>query len=303
MSARRTGKRGSPAILRKSHAHTEGKGRAKGKRSLREELVEELERSALPGCALVDLDGVVYEGDRAVLGAAEAVEWLAAIGLPHLFLTNTTSRPRSAIVAQLARMHVDVAAEEILTPPIAAASWLAEHMDGPVALFVPEATRSEFEGLPISAPGAPTAAVVVGDYGDAWTFAELNRAFRLLMREPRPKLVALGMTRYWKAPDGLRLDTAPFVTALAQAAGIEPIVLGKPAAPFFAAALEMLDVAAADAVMIGDDIRADIQGAQNVGIKGILVKTGKYRDSDLRLGIEPWAMWESLAELPERLSS
>jgi ribonucleotide monophosphatase NagD (HAD superfamily) len=67
--------------------------------------------------------------------------------------------------------------------------------------------------------------------GEGWDFATLNRAFRLLMAEPHPRLIALGMTRYWRAADGLRLDTAPFVVALQHATGIAPVVLGKPDRP------------------------------------------------------------------------
>ena len=62
------------------------------------------------------------------------------------------------------------------------------------------------------------AAVVLGDLGEDWTFATLNRAFRLLITEPKPALVALGMTRYWQTPGGLQLDVAPFVVALEHAA-------------------------------------------------------------------------------------
>jgi HAD superfamily hydrolase (TIGR01458 family) len=196
-------------------------------------------------------------------------------------------------------MDIDVRPSEILTPPVAATAWLREHAAGPVALFVPPATREEFSGIAIAEPGAPAAAVVIGDYGERWTFAEMNRAFRLLMATPKPTLVALGMTRYWQAPDGLRLDTAPFVAALAHAAGVEPVVLGKPAPAFFAAAIESLGMPAKRTWMLGDDIRADVGGAQAAGLRGVLVKTGKFRVQDLSLGIAPDAELEFIADLPD----
>jgi phospholysine phosphohistidine inorganic pyrophosphate phosphatase len=179
--------------------------------------------------------------------------------------------------------------------------WLSTHASGPVSLFVPPATAGEFEPLEIATAGSdvPVGAVVVGDYAEHWSFAELNRAFRLLMAEPPPVLVALGMTRYWRAPDGLRLDTAPFVAALAHATGIEPVVLGKPGAAFFEAALARLSVPASAAMMIGDDIRADIGGAQAQGIRGLLVRTGKFRPSDLDGDVEPYDVLASIADLPE----
>ncbi len=252
---------------------------------------------------LIDLDGVLYETNQPLPGAAATIEWLRQQDVPHVFLTNTTSRPRRAIVEKLAGMNIGVAEADILTPPVAAAEWLSANAPGPAALFIAPATVEEFASIETAAPGETSvSAVVVGDYGDRWTFAELNRAFRLLMNEPRPVLVALGMTRYWQAEDGLRLDTGPFVTALSHASGVEPVVLGKPAQPFFEAALARLGVSAEEALMIGDDIQGDIGGAQSAGMKGALVRTGKFREGDLEGDIRPNLLLDSFADLPDRWS-
>ncbi|MDH3531706.1 MAG: TIGR01458 family HAD-type hydrolase [Gammaproteobacteria bacterium] len=250
---------------------------------------------------LIDLDGVLYEADEPVPGAAAAIEWLRENGVPHLFLTNTTSRPRAAIVEKLADMDIDTTEEDILTPPVAAMQWLAAHAPGPTALFVAPATVEEFAALKLASAGdAAVTAVVIGDYGERWSFAELNRAFRLLMHEPRPSLVALGMTRYWQAEDGLRLDTGPFVMALAHASGVDPVVLGKPARPFFETAMAMLNTAPCETLMVGDDIQGDIGGAQAAGTAGALVRTGKFRAEDLAGDIRPEFVFDSFAEIPGR---
>lgn len=250
---------------------------------------------------LFDLDGVLYQGEEAIAGAVETLAWVRAQAIPHLFLTNTSSRPRLQIVDKLAHMGIKICVDEILTPPVAAVAWLKAHVRGDIALFVPQATREEFAELSIldEAAESGAAAVVVGDLGSGWDFATLNRAFRLLIDPARPQLVALGMTRYWSAPDGLRLDVAPFVVALECATDSEAVVLGKPAAPFFQAALDRLDVAAADTIMIGDDIRGDIEGAQAVAIRGVQVRTGKFRPADLERGIEPYALLGSIADFPQ----
>lgn len=249
---------------------------------------------------LIDLDGVIYEGGRAVEGAARAIAWIQERKLPHLFLTNTTSRPRQALVEKLARLGIATDAEHILTPPVAAVGWLADHAPGPAALFVPAATAAEFGSLPRLADGAETgaASVVLGDLGTGWDFATLNRAFRLLMADPPPALVALGMTRFWRAPDGLRLDVAAFVKALEHATGASAVVLGKPARAFFEAALTILDCAPRDCTIIGDDVVGDVGGAQKLGIRGILVRTGKFRPADLEGEIHPDAVLDSVASLP-----
>jgi phospholysine phosphohistidine inorganic pyrophosphate phosphatase len=249
---------------------------------------------------LIDLDGVIYEGDRAVPGAAEAVARLEAAGIPHLFLTNTTSRPREALVARLAGFEVVTKVEEISTPAVAADRWLAANAPGPAALFVPEATASEFCSVPRLPDDVDqgAASVVLGDLGEAWDFPKLNRAFRLLMAEPRPAFVALGMTRYWLASDGLRLDVAPFVKALEHATGAGAVVLGKPARDFYEASLQLLGCKASETLMVGDDVVGDVQGAQRVGIHGMLVRTGKFRPTDLEGEIRPDAILGSIAELP-----
>lgn len=248
---------------------------------------------------LFDLDGVFYLGDQPLPGARATLDWVREQGIPHLFLTNTTSRPRSAIVDKLAAMNIAVQPEELLTPACAAADWAMAEQRGPLALFVAAATREEFIGLPRVADDAETGAavVVVGDLGAGWDFATLNRAFRLLM-DGAPQLVALGMTRYWRAEDGLRLDTGPMVAALSYASGCEPLVLGKPAPAFFQAALARLGVAAKDTLMVGDDVIGDVQGAQRAGLRGALVRTGKFHESDLERGVAPDLILDSVADLP-----
>lgn len=127
-------------------------------------------------------------------------------------------------------------------------------------MFVPDTIEHEFSELKC-VPGYDEngiGAVVLGDLGERWNYTRLNHAFRLLMRMPQPELIALGMTRYWKGNDGLRLDVAPFVAALQHATGAEPKVMGKPSADFYGMALSLLNVRAADTIIVGDDIRGDI---------------------------------------------
>ncbi len=249
---------------------------------------------------LVDLDGVLYEGDRPVPGARDAVAWLRAEKLPHLFLTNTTSRPRSGVVSKLTAMGIEVDAEQILTPPVAARDWIRAHAPGACALFVPTATAGEFGGVTLLPPGAEAGAgsVVIGDLGDGWDFPTLNRAFRLLMARPTPKLVALGGTRYWRAADGLRLDVGAYTAALERASGVRATIVGKPAPDFFELAVGRLGVSAHEAAIVGDDIVGDVQGGQRAGLRGLLVRTGKFRSVDLERDIVPDAVLASLAELP-----
>ena len=191
---------------------------------------------------LFDLDGVLYNSEEPIDGAAKAVAWVQAKGIPHLFVTNTTSRGCAAIVEKLGRFGIHTDQSRILTPCIAAAEWLRARNDGMTALFVDPRARGEFEGVPCLPEESETGAryVVIGDMGDAWDFRTLNRAFRILHSDSETVLIALGMTRFYQAQDGLRLDVAPFIAALEHAAGKKAVVFGKPAVPFFKAAVAKL---------------------------------------------------------------
>ncbi len=249
---------------------------------------------------LIDLDGVIWQGDEVVPGAPEAVEWLRSRNLPFLFVTNTTSRPRRMIAEKLGRLGISATTEMILTPPVAACRWLASHAPGRVKLIVPNVTLEDFSSLTETTADATgnVAAIVVGDIGTAWDYATLNNAFRMLMAEPPPVLIALGMTRYWKAADGFRLDVAPFIKALEHAADCNAVVLGKPSAEFFDIALKTIGCDANETLMIGDDLAGDVAGAQQAGLNAALVRTGKFRDRDLNGPVQPDVVLESIADLP-----
>lgn len=250
---------------------------------------------------LLDLDGVVYVGEQPVPGAAETIDWLAREGLPYRFLTNTTSRSRRAIVDKLAGMGIHTGPEQILTPAAAAVAWLQRHGIAHPAVFAPDATAAEFAELsPLQGRAEHGAgAVVIGDLGDGWNFPTLNRAFRLLMSDAEAPLIALGMTRYWRAGDGLRLDVGAFVRALEYAAGRTAVILGKPDPAFYNTAVDALRVEADQVVMVGDDIQTDVEGAQRAGLTGLLVRTGKFSTSDLTYGVSPDAVLDSVADLPQ----
>ncbi len=258
-----------------------------------------------PHALLFDMDGVIYNDKVIMGGAVDVLHWVRREHIPHLFVTNTSSRARGTLAEKLIAFGIEASVDDILSPPAAAGDWLREHGRGAVALFVPEKARAEFAGLDVLPANADTGAryVVIGDLAEAWDFRTINRAFRLLHSTPDSTLIALGMTRYWQTQDGLQLDVAPFVAALEHAAGKQAIVLGKPAAPFFLAAAEKLHVAPAKILMIGDDVEVDVGGAQRAGLMGALVKTGKFRPSDLERGVTPDVVFDSIASLPAWLSS
>ena len=159
---------------------------------------------------LFDLDGVLYEGDRPIDGAAETIDWFNKNHIRHLFLTNTTSKSRSELVEKLSAFGIETRIKDFLTPPVAAREWLQANTLNRIALFVPESTSEEFSDFELVADeNSHVDAVVIGDLGSRWTFDVMNQVFRTLTNNPEAELIALGMTRYWRADSGCLLYTSP----------------------------------------------------------------------------------------------
>ncbi len=224
---------------------------------------------------LLDLAGVIYEGDHALPGAVDAVARLRAGGLPLRFVTNTTRKTKQALLERLTQLGLDIKEDELFTPASAARDWLSRNDATPVLVVHPN-LESEFA----SVPAGPARAVVVGDAGEAFDYGHLNTAFRALV--DGAELIALAKNRTFKDDDGkLSLDAGAFVTALEYASGQTARVLGKPSPDFFAGALASMDCRPEGAVMVGDDAEADVAGALQAGLaRALLVRTGKYRDGD-----------------------
>ncbi|QLL65135.1 TIGR01458 family HAD-type hydrolase [Sinorhizobium mexicanum] len=226
---------------------------------------------------LLDLAGVIYDGEEAVPGATDAVRRLRDAGLPMRFVSNTTRSTKPAVLDRLARLGLSVAADEVFTPAEAARRWLAEHGRSPHLLVHPNLVQ-EFADLSAGLPKA----VVVGDAGEAFDYPALNAAFRELIAGA--ELLALAPNRTFRDSDGkLSLDAGAFVTGLEFASQKSAIVLGKPSQPFFRSALATMSCPDDQAVMVGDDAETDVAGALQAGLgHAVLVRTGKYREGDER---------------------
>lgn len=247
---------------------------------------------------LIDLDGTVYVGDRLLPGAADAIASLRRTGIPLRFGTNTTRMPRSALAEGMRTLGLTVEPDEIFTAPLAAAGLLEKWGLWNVSLYLPQATFEDFGHFTIE-DQAPQA-IVIGDLGSGWSFDILNRAFRQI--RDGAEFLALQRNRYWETEDGLSLDAGAFVAALEFASGQEATLAGKPSPPFFQAAADSMGVDLQAMAVVGDDITTDVAGARACGAKGVLVRTGKFRDEDLEFsGPKPNLVLDSLASLPAAL--
>jgi HAD superfamily hydrolase (TIGR01458 family) len=249
---------------------------------------------------LLDLDGTVYEGSRPVPGAAGTVAALRRAGLGVRFLTNTDSVPPAALVERLRGMGVEAADGEVLTPVALAARLFGERPGNRVLAVAAPAVRGLL-GEALAGPGERPTHVLVCDPSFGACYRDLDAAFRAVL--DGAELVASQVNRSVRRDDGEHLDTGGFVRLLEYAAEVQATVLGKPSPDFFRLALDTAGAEPARALVVGDDFAADVAGAQAVGLRAVLVRTGKGGGSG-RPGGEaaaPDAVLDNVAGLPALL--
>jgi HAD superfamily hydrolase (TIGR01450 family) len=234
---------------------------------------------------LLDIDGVLAVSWKSLPGAAETLGWLAEQGVPFRLVTNTSSRTRRQIAELLAHAGVEVDPSAILTAMSSAARYLDEHYRGAGCLVVNEGPLGEdLEGVEVAEAGS-AAVVLLGGAGPSVGYRDLDAVFKLAVGGV--PVVALHRNTHYETADGPALDMGAFISGLEAAAGIEIPIVGKPAPEFFQAALDDLAVG---------------RGAQAIGITGVLVRTGKFRPSDLDgPGPAPNHLIDDIGHLPALL--
>ena len=248
---------------------------------------------------LLDIDGVLHVSGEVIPGAPEAVRRLREDGHRLRFVTNNTTRARRTLARELREIGIELEEEEITTTPLAAGRLLEGQR---VLALTMEAVRDDLaRHVDLVDEGAEVVLVGGADETEetsrVFGYESLNRAFAAL--ESGARLTCLHKNRWWQTSRGPLLDSGAFVAGLEYAAGVEAEVVGKPTRTYFAAALAELGAEPVEAVMVGDDLDADIGGGKGAGMRGVLVRTGKFREDTLA-GADPApdAVVDSVADVP-----
>lgn len=250
-----------------------------------------------PGLALFDIDGVLTVSWRPLAGASDAVAQFRHAGWRVAFLTNTTSVPRATIRDRLQTAGIHAEPDEVITAVAATARYLSDHHPGARCFLLNQGSIFEdLVGVDLVEEQADV--VVTGGAGPDITYGRLNTGFSMLLEGAA--FVAMHKNLSWQTAEGLQLDMGALVHALELASGRRATVVGKPSPEFYRAVLASFDTQPADAIMVGDDIEADVLGAQTMGIRGVLVRTGKFRQSAIERtdGRLPDDVIDSVVDLP-----
>ncbi len=259
--------------------------------------------SAPPKVRLVclDIDGTVTDGilGPVLRGTAEAVrEIRERLRLPVRFVTNTTSVPHRALTEELSRQGFLAEPAELVTPLTVARRVLPDRGHARGILHVEPAAREDFAWFQED-PAGP--AVLLATEAHDLRIEDLQPAFRRLLEGAA--FYNLQRNRYFRKGETLVTDLGPVAAFLSYASGREAETLGKPSALLFDSIAKETGVSRAEIAMVGDDAEFDASASVALGMRGVLVRTGKFRPDDAaRFTPRPTAVLNSVADLPAWLA-
>ena len=234
---------------------------------------------------ILDLDGVIWRGGEPIDGSAEAVGRLRSADKRILFVTNNSNPTVDETVEKLRGFGIDVEPDELVTSAQAAASLLEE---GTTALVcggpgVEEALKAR--GVdPLHEGDAD--AVVVG-FHKSFDYDRLTAAFKAVIHGAR--LIGTNDDPTYPTPDGPLPGGGSLLAAVATAAGVDPVVAGKPHQGMADLVRQRLGDDLDGTVLVGDRPSTDGLMAKRLGVPFILVLsgvTGEEDDDDMDVEID-----------------
>ena len=255
-------------------------------------------RADAPAGAIVDLDGTMLRSTEPISGAREGIEGLRAAGIDVLYVSNTTSKSRAECVRRLQNMGVDATYDDVITAASATASYLSSNGFEDAYVIGDGPLFEEISDAGISIPEIPEDAdVLVVGKDNQFDYDKLTNALRAL--DDETPFVATNLDRTSPTSTGEVPGTGAIVGAVEGTTGRSPdVVVGKPHEYLARAALEKLELRAADCCIIGDSLEIDVRMGAEEGMTTVLVLSGVSTRADIQSApYEPDIVVETLSDI------
>jgi arabinose operon protein AraL len=258
-------------------------------------------RSALAGIkvAVIDLDGVVYQGGMLIEGADRAIFRIRASGLRVFFATNSSVRTRADIAAKLRGMSVPAEEDEVVTSAYVAGFLVRDIGAEKVLVIGAEGLKKEVGNVGATVVSEPPCDVVVVGMDTAFSYHKIHMAMEAIARGA--KFVACNRDGSFPGSDGRMFPgCGPMVAAIEAAVDMSPhYIAGKPNVCMLKAIAAQYHVGPDEILVVGDGMASDIEMAIAFGSPSVLVAPGTPESNRGTKG--PTCTIESLVDLPSLL--
>jgi HAD superfamily hydrolase (TIGR01458 family) len=242
---------------------------------------------------IFDVDGVLKFRGQVYPDAIQTVEELREKSLVLRFLTNSTLNSRASLADKLNRSGFQVSTNEIITASYATAVYLKSLNPRSCWVMVEREGREEFNEF-VQDTHDPEY-IVVGDNRSQFDFDHLNYALRLLMKGA--KLIGMQSELLDNSMGELELNVGSWVGLLERASGVQATYIGMPNSFSFELALQTMHLSRRQVLMVGDRVETDVRGAQDFGLRSVLVRTGEFDPSHLDGTVAPDVIIDSIQDL------
>ncbi len=221
---------------------------------------------------IIDMDGVIYHGNKLLPGVIDFLNWLEASGKKYLFLTNSSERTPKELHEKLKRLGIDVGEEHFYTSALATASFLANQKPNGSAYIIGDAGLIHaLYSVGYSVNNVNPDYVVVGDT-HGYNFEKVELAVNLVIRGA--KLIGTNSDISGPVEVGITPSTKALIAPIEIASGKKAYFVGKPNPLMMRSALKRLGIKREDAVVIGDRMDTDIRCGLESEIDTLLVLSG-----------------------------
>ena len=251
---------------------------------------------------VIDMDGVLWQGDQPMPGLQEFFEALHLHGIKFILATNNNTMPPEGFVKKAAGMGVQITTDEIMTASLGTVAYLKEHYPQGSRIYVvgETALKNMIAGAGFEIAEKDVVAVV-GAMDRQLTYEMLKHG-SILIRNGA-EFIGANPDACYPTPEGLARGSGPILAALALASGVQPLIIGKPELPIFNICLQRMGLKPEEAASLGDRLDTDIAGGLRAGMKAILVLSGVTSAEEAKADlIKPTWTFANIAELTKALA-
>lgn len=221
---------------------------------------------------IIDMDGVIYHGNKLLPGVTEFVAWMENSGKKFLFLTNSSERTPRELHEKLKRLGIEVSEDHFYTSALATASFLASQTpDGSAYVIGDAGLIHALYSAGFTTNNVNPDYVVVGDT-HGYSFDKIELALNLVMRGAR--LIGTNPDVSGPVETGIAPSTKALISPIEIASGKKAYFVGKPNPLMMRIALKKLGTRREDTIVIGDRMDTDIRCGLESEIDTLLVMSG-----------------------------
>ena len=228
---------------------------------------------------IIDMDGVIYHGNKLLPGVNEFLAWLETTGKKYLFLTNASERTPKELHEKLKRLGITVGEDHFYTSALATAGFLASQKPNGSAYIIGDAGLIHaLYSVGYTINNVNPDYVVVGDT-HGYNFEKIEMAVNLVLKGAR--LIGTNPDVSGPVENGITPSTKALIAPIEIASGKKAYFVGKPNPLMMRIALRKLGIKREDAIVIGDRMDTDIRCGLESEIDTLLVLSGITERADI----------------------